>query len=345
MPAPPEAPVPSLAIRLEGDIREVAKSARVAEATGFESCWVTESDQTAVVAATTAIVATERIKVGTGVALAFPRSPTITAMTSWDLGRLSGDRFLLGLGSQVKRINELRFGVPFAHPAPKLKEYVEAMRVIWRANRGEDVVHEGRFYQLTMPRFCDPPEPDRPDVPVLIAAVGPVMSRACGEVAEGAIAHSLASPAFIRERMAPQVRAGLERAGRAPDACPITAGPIVAVSDDADRARGEAKLQIAFWATTRSYRPILEVHGREHLTDPLRSAYAEDDRARMIGLIDDELCDAIALAGTPEEVMAGISRWQGVADRVIVGSPRFGMSGERLKENHEALLRTFGQTL
>jgi probable F420-dependent oxidoreductase len=329
-------------IGLGGPVAHVGAMARAAEDAGFESCWAAETTNSAFVAAAAAIQATSRINVGTAVALAFPRSPTITAMTAWDLDELSGGRFLLGLGSQVKRVNEHRFSVPFEHPAPKLKEYAQVLRTVWAANRGDDVVHRGRFYNVTMPSFHSPPQPDRRDVPIYLAAVGRTMASVCGEVADGLVGHPLASARYIRAVVAPAVAEGAAHAGRDPRACNITASPVVSISNDVEAARREIKLQLAFYATTRTYRAILELHGRAHLIAGLRTAFRSNDKEGMVSLIDDELCDAIAVAGRPDEVVDRVREWEGTADRVLLSGPWYGVSPSRVTENHHALVETFG---
>src|SRR5918997_1849676 len=144
-------------IGVGGPMTMIGPMAKMVEGAGFESCWAAETTNTAFITASAAVQNTESIHVGTSIALAFPRSPTITAMTAWDLDELSGARFILGLGTQVKGVNVRRFSVPFEHPAPKIKEYVQVIRTVWAANRGEDVTHEGRFYNVTMPTFHGQP--------------------------------------------------------------------------------------------------------------------------------------------------------------------------------------------
>jgi probable F420-dependent oxidoreductase len=329
-------------IGIGGPMTLIGPMARMVEDAGFESCWAAETTNTAFVTASVAIQSTSRIKVGTAVALAFPRSPTITAMTAWDLDELSGGRFLLGLGTQVKRVNEHRFSVPFEHPAPKLREYAQVLRTVWEANRGEDVVHRGRFYTVTMPTFHAQPQPDRRDVPIYLAAVGPVMARTCGEIADGLIGHPFASPKYLAEVVRPAIEAGAELAGRKPEECNLTASPLISISDDVDRARREVKLQIAFYATTRTYLPILELHGRAHIIGELRSAFGGRDARRMVELIDDELCDAIAIAGPQDEVRERVREWERVADRLMVAGPWYGPDSGRMMENYQALVETFG---
>jgi probable F420-dependent oxidoreductase len=333
-----------IGVAIGGTIKEVAALAARAESAGLESVWLAELDRTALVQAAAAISSTSRIGVGTAVALAFPRSPTITAMTAWDLDEMSGDRFMLGLGPQVKRVLEARFSVRVEKPAPQMREYVRAVRTIWAANRGESVAHEGDAYRITMPTFHGPLRPERRDTPILLAAVGPVMSRVCGEVADGLLGHPLASPLYLRECVRPAIDAGLERAGRAANACPITAMALVSLGPDADAARRAARIQIAFYATTPSYKAILELHGRGALPRDLRRAFVNHDLDRMAELIDDELLDAIAIAGRPDEAADRLRAWEGVAERVVLGVPWHAMTADRQREAIDAALE-FGASV
>jgi probable F420-dependent oxidoreductase len=325
-------------IAVGGDMADVTALAARAERAGLESVWLAELDHSAFVQAAVAISATARIGVGTAVALAFPRSPTIAAMTAWDLDEMSGGRFMLGLGPQVKRVLEARFSVRVDHPAPQMREYVRAIRTVWSANRGEPVVYEGQAYTITQPTFYGRHRPDRRDTPILLAAVGPVMSRVCGEVADGLIGHPLASPRYLREAVMPQIAGGAERAGRTAAACPISATLLVSVGDDEDAARRAARLQIAFYATTPSYKSILALHDRAALPRDLRRAFVNRDHAHMAELIDDELLDAIAVAGRPDEALDRLAAWEGVADRVILGVPWYGLGPSEQRDAIEAAL-------
>lgn len=330
-------------IGVGGPLHMIGPMAKMVEDAGFESCWAAETTHTAFIQASIAIQNTTKIKVGTAIVLAFPRSPTITAMEAADLDELSGGRFILGLGTQVKRINEERFSVPFEHPVPKLKEYTQAMRVVWAANRGEDVKHEGRFYTVTRPTFGGLRKPAPRDVPVYFAAVNRLMAKACGEVADGLIGHPLASPKYLAEVVRPAIAEGAAKTGRKPDECSLMASPLVSVADDIDFARRELKLQIAFYSTTRTYTPILELHGKEGIVPDLRSAFEAKDKERMIELIDDELCDAIGVAATTgNEARERVAAWNGIADRLLVSGPWYGPDPGRLMENYQTLVETFG---
>jgi probable F420-dependent oxidoreductase len=295
------------------------------------------------VAAQIAIQATSKIKVGTAITLAFPRSPTITAMEAMDLDELSGGRFMVGLGTQVKRVNENRFSVKFEHPAPKLKEYAQVMRTVFAANRGEDVVFEGKFYNVTMPTFGGLRQPPPGEIPIYFAAVNKLMARYCGEVADGLLGHPLASPKYLEEVIRPAIAEGAERAGREVSECNLTASPLISISDDVDLARREVKLQIAFYATTRTYTPILELHGKADLVPDLRAAFEKKDKEAMTALIDDELCDAIAVAGPVGEVRDRVRQWDKVSDRLMVAGPWYGPGPGRMMENYQALVETFGK--
>lgn len=329
-----------LGLGIGGRLSELGDLAGRAESLGFESAWLPELEHSAFVGAQAALAATDHLTVGTAVALAFPRSPTITALTAWDLDEVSAGRFLLGLGSQVKRVMEARFSVPFERPAARLAEYVRAVRTVWAANRGEAVVHEGDFYRITMPTFHGPPRPERRDVPILLAAVGPVLSRTAGEVADGLVGHPFASPRYLEAVVRPAVATGLSAAGRPPDACPLTASAIVSIGDDADEARRAARLQLAFYATTPSYRAILELHGRGMRFGELRRAFVRRDAAELVRLIDDDLLDAIAIAGRPDEARDRLAAWQPLAERLIVGPPWYGLRPEREREAMEAVAET-----
>jgi probable F420-dependent oxidoreductase len=333
-----------LGLGVGGPLAEVTELARSAEEAGFESVWTAELTRSSLVQAAAAISATRRVRVGTAVTLAFPRSPTIAAMEAWDLDELSGGRFLLGLGTQVKRVLEGRFSVPFEHPAAKLAEYAQAVRAVWRANRGDDVRHEGRFYTISMPTFHGPAQPGRPDVPILFAAVGPVMSRTAGAVADGVIGHPLASPRYLAEVVAPAIADGLAEAGRPASACPITASPIVSVGGNVDAARRAARLQLAFYATTRTYLPVLRLHDREAIQGDLRRAFVRRDHDRMTELIDDALLDAVAIAGPPDELRDRLAAWRSIPglDRVILAAPWYATPPAWERRASQAIVAVFG---
>jgi probable F420-dependent oxidoreductase len=321
-----------------GDLRGQPDLARRVEDAGFESVWVAETARSAFVQAAVASSATSQVRVGTDIALAFPRSPTITAMTARDLAELSGGRFILGLGTQVKRVNEQRFGVAFEHPAPKIAEAVEAIRAVLRTFGGQPVDHRGRFYSITMPPFPGAgPAPG--GVPIYLAAVNRVMAETAGRVADGVLGHPMTSPEYMRQVLRPAVEKGAKVAGRAPGEVSISTGVILQVSKDREEARREAALQIGFYATTRTYRPVLALHGFEDLVEPLREAFGRGDFAALAEVAM-PMVDTFAVAGDPDECRERIAAFGELADRVILGGAWVGAQ-DRVAQNHQAILDTF----
>src|SRR6266513_3055457 len=179
-----------IGIAIGGPLEQLGPLARRCEDAGFDSNWIAETGRTAFIQAAVAAQATRRIRIGTSIALAFPRSPVITAMNARDLAELSGGRFVLGLGTQVKRVNEERFGVPFEHPAPKMGEYVEAVRAVLGAFGGHAPDHRGRFYSITMAPFPGAGPAPGP-IPIYLAAVNVRMAEAAGRVADGISGHPM----------------------------------------------------------------------------------------------------------------------------------------------------------
>jgi probable F420-dependent oxidoreductase len=328
-----------LGIVLGGDLGRLGELAREAEDAGFESVWCAETARSAFVQAAVICSATSRVTVGTDIALAFPRSPTITAMEARDLAELSAGRFVLGLGTQVKRVNEQRFGIGFEHPAPKIAEAVQVIREVLGTFEGKPIEHRGRFYSITMPPFPGAgPAPG--GVPIYLAAVNRVMAETAGRVADGVLGHPMTSPMWIGEVLLPAVERGAKEAGRNPGEVNITTGAIVAVSEDREEARREAALQVAFYATTRTYRPVLELHGMEDRLEPLRRAFVKRDFASMTDIAL-PMVDALAVAGTPDDCRERVAAYEGLAHRMILGGAWVGPSDERLLENHRAIVETF----
>jgi probable F420-dependent oxidoreductase len=344
-----------LGIGIGGGLDDIDPCVRLAERAGFESAWVVELEHSAFVQAAAAILATRQLTVGTAIALAFPRAPAITAMEAADLASLSDGRFVLGLGSQVRRIVEARFGVEYEHPAARMEDYIRAVRTVWAARRGEATAHDGPYYPISMPTFqartvagrdtnpmTDPARAGLPDPKILLAAVGPLMSRTAGRVADGLIGHPFASPRWLAEIVSPALSAGLEETGRPTDACPISASPLIAIASDADAARHAAKLQIAFYGVTPNYSGILRLHGREAVVRDLRRAFVRGDHERMAAAIDDELLDSIAIAGRPDEARDRLAAWEGVATRAILVPPFFGVGEGLGREMWHTIVDVFG---
>ncbi len=325
-----------------GPIQEIGSLARAIEDRGFDSVWSTETSNGAFTQATLVAQATSRVRVGTGIALAFPRSPGIAALNAMDLDELSGGRFTLGLGSQVKRVNEQRFSTPFEHPAPKMKEYAQAVRAFWDGYAGEEPKFEGRFYTVTMAPWPRLAPPVRPQVPIFLAAVNRGMLRVAGAVADGVIGHPLTSTRYVREVIRPTIARAAARAGRGPDEVELVQSVLVSISDDRELARREVCQQIGFYATTRTYAPVLALHGFEAVIPELRRAYAARDMDAMAALVTEEMATAYALFGPADDVRQLAGEWEGLAGELLLGGPWYRVDPGRLLENHAAILETFG---
>lgn len=326
-----------------GPLQAIGPLAKAIEDRGFDSVWTTETTSNPFIQATLAAQATSRVRIGTGIALAFPRAPGITAMAAVDIDELSGGRFALGLGPQVKRVNEQRFSTPFEHPAPKMREYVLAVRAFANGYSGEEPRFQGRFYQVTMAPWPRMPPPVRPSVPILLAAVNQRMLQVAGEVADGVIGHPLTSPRYVAQVVLPAIAKGAARAERPPEAVELVQTVLISISGDRELARREVAQQIGFYATTRTYEPILALHGFEGVAPELRRAYAEKDMGALAALVTEEMADTYALYGTAEEVVEKAKRYDGLAGELLLGGPWYRVNPGRLLENHLAILEAFGR--
>jgi probable F420-dependent oxidoreductase len=303
-------------------LRRMQDLARDAEAAGFSGLVVTESGRTAYLGCAAAALAAD-LDLLTGVAVAFPRSPMVTASVAWELAEVSGGRFRLGLGTQVKAHVERRYGSEFEHPGPRLREYVAALRAIFMAFRGEEpLAHEGEFWNLSLlPAMWSPGPIDVPDPPIDVAAVNPWMLRMAGAVADGVHVHPLNTDPYLRDTVLPEMAAGAASAGRAVEdlavVVPTFAAP-GATPDEVRVLREMARMQVAFYGSTPNYAFIFEQLGRPGTTAAIRERQKAGDLAGMAAVIDDDLLEHFCVSGDWATVADGlIARHQGVATRVV----------------------------
>jgi probable F420-dependent oxidoreductase len=309
------------------DWRRAGPAARRAEDHGFDALFSAEIAHDPFVPLAFAALATERIRLGTGIAVAFPRSPMVVANVAWDLQAHSGGRFTLGLGTQVKGHNERRFSVAWSPPVPRLREYVQALRAIWRAwEHREPLRFEGEHYRFTLmtPEFS--PEPTGlPPVPVHVAAVGPAMMRMAGRICDGVKLHGFATRRYLEEVALPQVRAGLTRAGRSREDFEISGGGFVATGADEDALRRtieETRYRIAFYGSTRSYHGVLQLHGWDELGHKLHDMSKRGQWQQMAAEVPDEVVHTFAAVGTYRDIATAVEkRFGGLTARGVRAGP------------------------
>ena len=310
-----------------GSFDDVAATAADLEARGYAGIWAAEVDHDPFLLLHTAGQATSRVTVGTAIAVAFARSPMTLALTAHDLQRATRGRFVLGLGTQIKAHIERRYSMPWSSPAARMREYVAALRAIWAAwQDGTPLRFQGEFYRHTLmtPMFS-PPAHQWGAPPVHLAAVGPLMTRLAGEVADGLLVHGFTTERYLRERTLPALDEGLTTAGRTrADVTVSVPGMVVTGRTDAELAEAAAavKATIAFYGSTPAYRPVLELHGWESLADELHALSVgrrEDKWTAMRDLVDDDVLAAFAVVAAPEELAARVrERFDGLADRYSV---------------------------
>ena len=285
-----------------------------AERAGFDGMVVTEGGRTAYLTCAAAALAAQ-LDLATGVAVAFPRSPMVTAAVAWELAEATGGRFRLGVGTQVRAHVERRYASEFDPPGPRLREYVQAVRACFRAFRGEaPLTFSGDFWSMNLlPAQWSPGPLPVPDPPIDVAAVNPWMLRMAAEVADGIHVHPLNTPTYLETTVVPA-------AGSAELIVPAFTAP-GETAEDRERWRERVRAQIAFYGSTPNYAFIFEQLGREGTTDRIRERMKAGDVAGMAAVIDDDLLEHFCVSGTYAEVADGlVARYGGLADRIVLYS-------------------------
>lgn len=305
-----------------GDLAELIERARRAEAAGFDALWSSETRHDPFLPLALAAEHTRRIQLGTGIAVAFARSPTVLAHTAWDLQKHSNGRFILGLGTQVKAHIVRRFGMTWDRPAPRLREYILAIRALWQCwQTGEKLDFRGEFFKLTlMAPFFNPGPIEHPHIPIYIAGVNEHLCQLAGELCDGFHVHPFHTPKYLAEFVLPHIELGLRKSGRR--RCDIQLASSVFViggdtEEERDKNREAVRQQIAFYASTPSYRPVFALHGWQAIAEELSSLAARGRWAEMPSLITDailaECAEEGAWADLPVKVLR---RYDGLLDRV-----------------------------
>ena len=303
------------------DLKDVATPAQAAEAIGFDAVWTSETQHDPFLPLTQLAAHTTRLHFGTAVAIAFARSPMSMAYTAWDLARQSDGRFILGLGTQVQAHIERRFGMTWSPPVPRLREYVQALRAIWTAwQTGGKLNFRGEEYKLTlMTPFFSPGPIDHPQVPIFIAGVGVPLCKLAGEVADGFHVHPFHTRRYLSEVVLPAIDAGAQKADRKRAEIQIATLAFAAVNDQEIE---QMRAQIAFYASTPSYRPVLDLHGWGSIGAELGPLAVRGKWDEMPRLISDEMLETFVVIGTWDDLAAKLrARYDGLLDRVGLYRP------------------------
>lgn len=306
------------------DLASVGETARLCEDAGFDSVSTQENRHDPFVPLTLAAANTERVGLVTNVAIAFPRSPMVAATTSWDLQTLSAGRFTLGLGSQIKPHNERRFSVPWSAPAPRMREYVQSIRAIFRCwQTGERLQFEGDHYQFTLmtPNFT-PPALAGPPPKIQIAAVGPNMLGVAGHECDGALLHGFCTRQYLEQSIMPKLEQGLQASGRSRSDFEISGGGFVATGatdEDVDRAFEFIRKRVGFYGSTPSYWPVLETHDQLDLGHKLNALSKAGQWDEMTAAVSDEVVELFCARGRHDEIAPAINEhFGGLVDTVAL---------------------------
>ena len=310
------------------DLRDVPTVYPALEELGYDRAFSFEAKHNPFLPLAVAAEHTSHLQLGTAIAIAFARTPMTLANVGWDLQTITGGRFALGLGSQIRPHIEQRYGMPWSNPAARMREMVLGIRAIWEAwETGRDLDFDGEFYTHTrmIPAFDPGPNPFGTP-PILTAGFGPKMTEIAGEVADGFLVHPLNTRRSLEELTVPAIARGADRVGRDPAEIELTCVTIVVTGrDEAElsRSREAVRRQLAFYGTTPAYRPVLDLHDRGHLAGALRSRAEDGEWASMGELIDDEFLETVAVVGEPSTIAPALrARLAGIADHVSLVNNR-----------------------
>lgn len=325
-------------------ISDLAVLARKAEDADFDSVWATELYRTTFQQLAAVANSTNKIKLGTAIALAFVRSPLITSLTSLDLDEISNGRLILGLGTGAKRTNEMWHGISHGKPVTRIKECIQAVRLLSSGvHRGDPISYEGEYYNISTKGYHRAFKPIRDHFPIYLAGVGSHMVQASAEVADGYLGHVVCSLKYIKEVVNKSIQNGLQKSGKVRKdfrSCSIIT---CAISNNKKEAIEAARATIAFYATVKTYEPPFKLHGFEKQTEQVRDAFFKRDIRAMINSVSDDMVNTFAIVGTPSDCRSKVEQYREYIDLPILSAPHYFMDFEEVKKYQDAILDTFGR--
>ena len=303
-------------------LKDVPAIAKAAQETGFAALWTQETQHDPFLPCTLIAEHSTDMQFGTAIAVSFARSPANLAYTAWDLSAQSGGRFILGLGTQVKAHIERRFGMTWPESVTgKLREQIQVIRAFWdNWQNGTKLNFRGEYYKATlMSPFFNPGAIEHPDIPIYIAGVNTGLAKLAGEMCEGFHAHPFNSLKYLREVILPAIEQGLSKERRKRKDISVSVTAFVATSPEAESF---ARMQIAFYASTPSYKAVMDLHGWGATAEKLSGFAAKGEWAEMPMLITDEMLSEFCLMTTQEDLAKDLmKRYQGIADRLTLYTP------------------------
>ena len=322
-------------------IKEQLALAAEAEKAGLDSLWTGEFWRTSTVPLAALACSTERVKLGTCLTLAFPRSPFLTALSALDLDELSGHRFILGLGSGTRRIIEDWHGAAYMPPGARLRDYVDVVRQLWehwRERPGHDFCYEGEYYKVRFQGHRRPAPVQSENVPIYLGGVNPGMIRTAGAIADGFLGHVLHSPSFISRVVRPALDQGVQEAGRRPGDVKLCALVIAAVDRDRNRAYRTASLGLSLYSFTKGYERVVEFLQLKRDKTAVRAAYLDGNAEDMGKAMQPELVEEVTIFGTPDDLRERLKIYNGLVDCVILYPPVHGLNDEEIAANYRAII-------
>jgi probable F420-dependent oxidoreductase len=325
-------------------ISGLVQLANEAEDADFDSVWATELYRTSFQQLSAVAQATKTIKLGTAVALAFVRSPLITALTALDLDEISDGRLILGLGTGAKRTNEMWHSITHGKPVSRIKEFIEAVRLLMSGSHlGEPISYSGDYYNISTKGYHRPFKPLREKIPIYLAGVGKYMTQAAGEVADGYLGHVVCSLRYIKDVVSKGIKAGLENSGRERRDFKVASIITCAVSNKKKEAMQAARATIAFYATVRTYEPPFKLHGFEKQAGIIREAFFREDLKSMIQNVTDDMVSTFAVVGDADECRMQIKQYRDYVELPILSAPHYFLDFEEVKGYQRAIMETFGK--
>lgn len=320
---------------------ELVDAARRAERAGAEAVWVPELHRSATVAAAALAQATSETRVGTAIALAFTRSPMVTALEAMDIDELAGGRFVLGLGTGVQRLNEQWHNARFGKPVRHLRETVRNIReFIDVCTTGQEITLDGEYEPMRIRGYQRPFPVARRQIPIYLAAMGPAMTRLAGQIGDGWISHELCSPRYLTERILPELAAGITRTeGKTRQDIDVVVSGCCSVDPDPAVARRRVAGLVGFYASVRTYADFFSFHGladqQQAVIDAFRSGRGADYLADSV---TNEMVEALTLCGDRDQVAAQIAAYEGKADSVKLSPPTHGIGADDTRKAQNEIL-------